>query len=64
MSPILMVLINTDYRWEEPKSSPSYPSLLMECDLSRLQSVQFPSDVGHDTQERSFLALTDKTVKT
>lgn len=46
-----------------PESSPSYPSLLLRCDLDVFQSVHFASDMGHDNQGRSFLAPKDKTTK-
>ena len=56
-------LNKTEFRWEIPESSPSYPSLLLKCGLNGFQSVHFPSDVGHDSQETSFLASRDKTTK-
>lgn len=39
--------------------SESFSFLIFLVTPMGLQSVQFPSDVGHDTQERSFLAPRD-----
>lgn len=46
-----------------PESSPSYSSLLLKCGFNSFQSVYFPSDMGQDNQERSFLSLKEKNTK-
>lgn len=43
-----------------PESSPSWPPVLLKYGLDGFQPVHFPSDVGHDNQERSFLIPRDK----
>ena len=42
------------------ESSPSYPSLLPECDLKKIPVVHFTFNVRQYTQESSFLTLRDK----
>lgn len=46
-----------------PESFPSYPPYLLKRDLKGFKSVYFPSDVGHDNQEKSFMAVRDKATK-
>ena len=57
---LLRVLINMDYRCKVLESSPSYPSLLPECDLKKIPVVHFTFNVRQYTQESSFLTLRDK----
>ena len=46
-----------------PEISSSYPSLLLKCGLNHFQSMYLSSDLGHNNQERPFLALSDELPK-
>ena len=46
------------------ESSPSYLSLLLKCSFNSFQLVHFPSNVGYDNQERTFLKPRNRITKT
>lgn len=45
-----MILIK-DFRSKVPKSSPSYPTLILKFDLSKLSNRHFFSDMRHHNRE-------------